>query len=289
MMRYNLGEIAKIVVCVYDEEGNRVSGLSVYATIKKPDESIIEDYLLVEDTHFAGLYVLTLDPSVLDLEGYYLIKISVEGYDSQYTEILVKNYVKLEGAGVGIHRVVIKTIFADNQAGISDTFVNVLTPDNELVASGRTDTKGEITFNLNAGDYIVRASNTGIAVFEEKSITISGDTTILMEGERIVIPPPADEGLVRIYGNIRDLNLSLANIDKVQISFKIYPPGIPQYSKDVLINSFEVYATIDKKTGNFYVDLAKGVRVRVVCREAELYKDFVTPVDKTIVPLKNLI
>jgi len=287
--RYNKGESVELITSLFNENGNRVSGASVYATIKKPDGTITQDYPFTEDPQFSGIYKLTLDPTILDLEGFYLIKISSESYEPQYTQILVKDFAEIKGLGAGIYKVTIKTIFVDNQAGIPDTFVNILTSDGEFVVNGRTDTSGQVIFNLNAGSYKVRATNLGIATFDETTISVSSDTTISIAGERIVISPPADAGLVRIYGNIRDLNLSLANIDKVQISFKIYPPGIPQFSKEVLIDTFEVFATIDKNTGNFYVDLAKGIRVRVVCREAELYKDFVTPLDKDIVPLKNLI
>jgi hypothetical protein len=286
MERYNFGENVRIKAILYDENGNRVSGAIVKAEIKKPNGVVEGPFDMMEDTNYAGVYFIELTPSILNLEGDYLARIFSDGYEDVFYEFLVKDFTEITGGGVGVYRLTVETREQGTGNVIPEVDVAVFNADGSvLIASGRSNVNGIVTFNLNPGDYLIRCAKSGVATFSDFLLTgFNSNQVVQVFGEMIVIPPPSLPSLVRIYGNLRDLNLSVRT---AKIFFEVYRP--PQFAGDSMIVLETVYANVDPKTGDFYVDIAKGVWVGVVCKEAGLSRTFRTPTDVDVVKLKTLI
>jgi len=87
-MKYALGE--KILISTIAIDGdNIITGLSITATVKTPDNVTAGPYIMTESEQFPGLYELAIPDSVVNLVGHYHLRFETQGFPILYDMIYV--------------------------------------------------------------------------------------------------------------------------------------------------------------------------------------------------------
>jgi hypothetical protein len=119
-----------------------------------------------------------------------------------------------------------------------------------LVATGRTDSGGEASFNLDADSFVVIATAAGYLFDACDTIVVAGTGVDTVYGDQFDPGTPASPSLCRVYGYV--YNLSGAPEAGASVSAHL-PSGVAQ-SASGIISPFFISTTTDS-TGYFYLDL----------------------------------
>ena len=121
---------------------------------------------------------------------------------SEFLDVRISTAMRGEGAHA------VRLILQDNQVppqrvpGAAVSMRNAA--DSALLARGETDSQGELTVNLAAGNYLVIVRTTPAFVpLPPQPLAVTGDTTVTFTLERFVVGPPAAPGLCRVFGWLR--------------------------------------------------------------------------------------
>lgn len=206
-----------------------------------------------------------------DIDGSFISGAEADVYGSEAVSVLVRDSITLLG-------------IPDVSFSLYDSLGEVLwglgktNPSGYVVLDGRS-VPG---FSLDLGNYIIRLTKAMVSFDPEYPIivTITGPNDFTLEGTSLVIEPPSDPGICRIYGNIKDLGLLLRDIERVELRFSI--TKAPQKSEDIIVTATALVLNkntgtggaeglyFNTATGEFWIDIARGVWAKVCCSIADL-------------------
>ncbi len=132
------------------------------------------------------------------------------------------------------------------QAGIAVRNVS----QTSLIATGRTNSGGEATFNLDADSFVIVATAPGYAFDTYDTVVVSGTGSDTIFGAQFDPGSPSSPGLCRVYGWLYDIGGAPESGASVMAHL---PSGVVQYSV-VIISPYSV-STITDNGGYFYLDL----------------------------------
>jgi hypothetical protein len=279
MERYGLGSTVYILVVPLDEHGNYVSGLAVAMDILRPDGGIVRNIPLME-SGLSGVYYAVYNDT--DILGDYLYVVHAADFESAYGLFRVVSAEVVTGYRVRVRAV-------DNLGnGVSGVLLGIYSGAGgvDLVLMRVTGVDGAVDVWLPPGEYVLRAWHDGM-FFEDELVRVSGDTSVLLTGIYVDVGVPQDARLVRVYGFLADLGLSLDRVHKAEILFTL--ADVPQFVDNTLLLRFPVRAVIDRRTGFFYADVVRGIRVVVACPDAQFYRLIRVPDTGFVVRLRDLL
>ena len=296
------------------DTGLPLTGLTdVKAKIVNPDGSVLAAALTADPvSELPGVYRFTLLPADRTQVGVYKWQLtSALGNFEQPVVGSFLNGILTAGGAVGSEAVTVFVRDSVTLLPITDASVSVYSPFGDgylLIHLGKTNASGFVVLSGNAepglpldvGTYYVRLVK-ALASFEaiyEMEVVEGGPNEFVFEGLSLVIPPPVNPELVRIYGNVRDLGLLLRDVDKAELSFQLARP--PAKAGDVMI--FKLPIRLNPSTGtsgddgvyfnddngDFWIDVVRSILVRVKCQILGLQQDFTSP-DQPMAKLIDLI
>ncbi len=119
-----------------------------------------------------------------------------------------------------------------------------------LLAVGRTDPDGIVSFNLDAGSYLLVASASGYLFQTPAPIEVTGGSIDTVFGEQFDPGTPSSPNLCRVYGYLYDLN---GNPDEGVTVSATLPSGVVRF--DGIIVSPHRVSTVTDSEGYFSLDL----------------------------------
>jgi hypothetical protein len=282
MDRFLVNSTAYITVVAYDENGERTSGLHILADVLKPDGTKVQNLALEELAFEAGVYYLAFTETVQT--GYYIFRVFDEDY--QYVDDI--GYFLVVSAGALGAYVLNVNVVDEQGVPLQGCFLGLYDSSGLLLLAIRiTGADGHAVFPIpEAGRYILRCWKVGY-FFEDVVLNIMGDTSVVLTGHKVEIGYPQDARLIRVYGFLGDLGLSIDRVRKTDIVFILLEA--PRFIDSELLLLFPVKAKVDKRTGFFYADVVRGVWVNVVCDAAGLYRKIFIPQEGLTVALKDLV
>jgi len=279
MERYSLGSMVYILVTPLDEQGNYVSGVGVLMDILRPDGEVVRNIPLVE-SGLSGVYYAVYGDT--DILGDYLYVVYAVDFEPACGLFRV-----VSGEVVSGYRVHIRAV-DDAGNGVSGVLVGIYSGAGgvDLVLMRVTGVDGSVDVQLPQGEYVLRAWHDGM-FFEDVVVRVNSDMTVLMSGIYVDVGMPQDARLIRIYGFLADLGLSLDRVHKAEVLFTL--ADVPQFVDNTLLLRFPVRAVIDRRTGFFYADVVRGIRVIVACPDAQFYRLIRVPDTGFAVRLRDLL
>lgn len=274
---FGRGERPLIFVAAVDENGDFVSGLLPRVSIRKP--SAVEDTGVLQELFFApGHYFLEYTGA--DENGLYLYEVSADGF-----EVGLGSFVVGEVAAPGANSLTVVAKYDDTGEPIEGVTIAVYDAQGNILAVRVSDGSGTVRFGLPDGTFSLRGFSDK-AFFEPLSFEIYEDMSLDYIGLRVRVDPPADARLVRIYGFLKDINLSADRVYKVSLVFEL--AEAPDFVEKTLLTLFPVQAKVDRRNGFFYADIVKGVSVYVICDEAHLRRILKIPSDRDVISFREL-
>lgn len=302
------------VLLLDEDTRDPISGLTdIVAKILKPDLTVLDAArALTEVAGLSGIYIFASMAGERDQDGVYLWQVSsATGNFEQPVSGKFESGILTAGvSGGGSEAVTVKVIdsittdpIPDAKCSIFDSTGTVLQRlgitggDGFVILIGNSSSG----FSLDPGDYTVRLSKAMVNFEEEYQITVEegGGNDFVLEGTVLSIPPPVDPDVVRVYGNIKDLGLMLRDIEQVELRFSV--AKAPQKSGDIIITATPFVLNkntgtagtdglyFDTATGDFWIDIVRGVWVQVCCTISSIDDaEFLAP-DQATAKLIDLI
>jgi hypothetical protein len=119
-----------------------------------------------------------------------------------------------------------------------------------LLASGATDIDGSVSFNLDAGSYLVSAMAPGYLFAPFDTLVVAGAVLDTVPGYRFDPGTPVSPSLCRIYGYVASVNSG----PEVNATVTAYLPKGVTRTNDLIVSPFPVSTQTDS-AGYFYLDL----------------------------------
>lgn len=164
-------------------------------------------------------------------------------------------YLDTEISGIGggsgaysISMVAYDTGNSQTVAGASVVVRNI--NQSSLIAVGRTNSKGEIGFNLDADSFIVITTAPGYIFDSNDTVFITGTGIDTVLGYAFDIDPPASSDVCRVWGYLYNFQ---GHPQSGATVAAFLPGGIVKYN-EIIISPFAI-ATVTNSFGQFYLDL----------------------------------
>ena len=157
----------------------------------------------------------------------------------------------LNSSGAGIYAYKVTVI--DTSLGVPIPFVRAsLRNLNQtvLIATGRSNTNGELLFNLDPGNYLITANSAGYLFSAFDTITVSGAGEDSLVGYSFDPGQPSQPNLCRAYAYLYNIN---GNPESQATIMASLPGGVARSGQNI-ISPFKVSTTSDS-LGYFYLDL----------------------------------
>jgi hypothetical protein len=294
--------------------GAGITGLEdAVAKVWNPDGTLLLDDLeCVELDGSEGLYEFSLEDDERSQAGVYAWEVSsptaniakptVGSFQSGGWIDLIKSPVGLKEVHILVQDSISGDPIPEVRAVIFDATGVV------LVGSGLTGADGKVTLGGNEaegwsmaiGTYLVRLVKAGVnfEVSYAASVTADGSNSFTFEGTALTTTLPEDPDVCRISGNMKDLGVRLRDIDNADLAFYISPA--PQKSGETIIFESAIRLSkatgtegtdgvyFDSTTGNFWIDIARGLVVKVESKIAGLEGTFTVP-DASTAKLVDLL
>jgi len=292
--------IEQLVFIRDKDTGNPIAGLTdLTAKIINPDGTVLFASLpLIEVAELSGIYKFSIIPSQREQVGVYPWQVTspTANMDKPLSGSFMNGILAGALAGSELCSILVRDF--DTHIPIPDVSVSIFDSGGiALIATGKTRSDGYFVqtglsvsgISLDPANYIIRLTK-AMASFDPaylRTVVVGGPNDFILEGRSLAIPPTIDPEMCRIYGNIKDLGLGLMDIDNVEILFGISPA--PQHSGDIIITTTQIKLNkntgisgaggkyFNLATGDFYVDIARGLRVIVTCVQAGMSKAFTVP------------
>ncbi|UCE25532.1 MAG: carboxypeptidase regulatory-like domain-containing protein [Candidatus Zixiibacteriota bacterium] len=143
-----------------------------------------------------------------------------------------------------------------------------------LLAVGRTDPEGVVSFNLDAGSYLLVASASGYLFQTPVTIEVTGSSNDTVFGEQFDPGLPSSPTLCRVYGYLYDLN---GNPDQDVTVSATLPSGVVRFG-GIIVSPHRV-STVTDSEGYFSLDLIPST---ALTPSGTLYEFAVSRTDGTI-------
>jgi hypothetical protein len=134
-----------------------------------------------------------------------------------------------------------------------------------LMATAATDSEGEVSVNLDAGDYAVVATAPGYQFAAAHTLTVAGAATDTVTGGRFDPGTPSLPGLCRVYGYV--YGIDGRPIEGARIEARL-PDGVNGAS--ILIVAPFAVETDSDESGYFFVDLIPSAELQPVVTDYEI-------------------
>jgi len=119
-----------------------------------------------------------------------------------------------------------------------------------LIGIGRTDSEGEVSFNLDADSFAVIATAAGYLFDPCDTIVVSGTGVETIHGDQFDPGAPSSPFLCRVYGYV----YNLSGVPEAGASVTAHlPSGVAQLANGI-VSPFSISTTTDS-TGYFFLDL----------------------------------
>jgi hypothetical protein len=195
-------------------------------------------------------------------------------------------YDVIVAGGSGVEQVTLTVVDTANaNIPVPDALVNVYDATGAvLVTFQRTDTSGEASVLLDAGDYVIRVYKPGISC-DDDTITVAdtGGLTpqaFTIECASVIVAPPASPMVCRLYADF----ITQDGLPFEQFKLKVENLYDPESSSGLaVIEAVRTYET--DSNGHVEFDIVRGARVRVAFITTPLTREFVVP-DK---PVESLL
>ncbi len=157
----------------------------------------------------------------------------------------------LNSTGAGIYAYKVTVIDSANSSPVPAVSAYLRNLDQTvLIASGRSNANGELSFNLDPGSYLLLANAPGYIFNSFDTIVVTGQGEDSLFGYTFDPGQPAQPNLCRAYAYIYDIN----GIPETQATITASLPGGVARSGQIIVSPFKV-STISDSLGYFYLDL----------------------------------
>lgn len=155
------------------------------------------------------------------------------------------------GGGAGAYSISIIAYDTSNFQTVAGANVIVRSLNqSSLIAVGRTNSNGEIGFNLDADSFLVIATAPGYIFESYDTVVVAGNGVDTTRGYAFEIDPPANPEVCRVWGYLYDFQ---GNPEAGAVIAAYLPGGIVKYY-EIIISPFAI-AAVTNSSGQFYLDL----------------------------------
>lgn len=225
------------------------------------------DYQLTVPGGFpsVGVWAITVEVAYNGSTWRTFAEVSLHDIDEVY-EIII-------AGGSGVEVVTIELLNSVTSAPLIDALINVYDAAGvTLITFGRTDSSGQFEFNLDEGDYVLRFFSVGVS-FDVENLTVpSGGGLFTYYGTAIVVSPPADPTLCRLYADLITMSGIAIEDFKITVTNEFDP------NSDAGLRPVENYQEhFTDAAGHVEIDLVRGLNVRVAFPTTKLTRNIIVP------------
>lgn len=179
----------------------------------------------------------------------------------------------LTGGGMAGANAVTLTIQDDSGNNIVEAAVEVYdSAGTTFYEKKYSNSSGQAVYQMDDGTYIIKVHKAGYS-FDDTTLIVSGATAETIEGEAVVITPPADPALCRvaIYLKFADGTIPAEVENWIMIT------RLPEISDNTSLSQMAIEGVYVADTGLLYWDIIQGATVKVFVKDFGIQKQITVP------------